>query len=305
MENENSDLQKLSTKFQPWILALIKLVQNRKGKVLLLVGIAVLLMSVGATGYYLGIKKGRSALTQSEKQSVPVVATSVIKTPVATFVPSPTATPIPGTSYFISRELNVSFEYPSALGKVTEGPASNWALGDKGPEGEEWWKIEFEDRGDYYPNSRLSASTPNYMPDNWEGTPQWFNAKISEIDDGNSVKQKLESRVNTGRIPVVKVEKIQSSKGLVAFRVWALSCYQVCAISRVYLIPLSKSKYESLVVYTDTRLVVEDDLSKGEDKIRIAALSRVSGIENNQMDDQVKRYLEWQDLIFNSLTFSN
>ncbi len=200
---------------------------------------------------------------------------------------------------FQSKELDISFDYPSELRSAEENPASHGKGGSQN-KGEEWWRIDFNKTGfepGYY---EVSASTSNYTPSSWEGSPHWINTKIAMTDTEGQVKQKL----SAANWQIIKVQKTNSSKDVQGFKVWTLDCYVGCELSKVYVIPLQNSKYNNLVIYTILENLNAGNENTALEQARNLALTEITMIENNQSDTTIKKYLDGQELIFNSLTIS-
>lgn len=198
---------------------------------------------------------------------------------------------------FQSKELGITFSYPSELGRAHENPASQGKGGSQN-KGEEWWRIDFNKTGFESGYYEVSASTSNYAPESWEGTPHWFNVKISTNDTEETLKQKL----TTVNWQVIKVQKVQNAKGIAEFKVWTMDCYVGCILSRVYLVPLANSKYNNLLIYTILKSLNAGNENATLEQARNLAVPEITKIESNQADVVVKKYIEGQDLMFNSLT---
>ncbi len=224
--------------------------------------------------------------------------TSLVPTPLVS--PIATNSPIPGNSHFSNKELKISFTYPNELGPAQDKPASK-GKGGSAIEGEEWWKIDFDERAFVPGYYEISASTPNYAPSSWEGSPHWLNIKINTTDSIESVKQKLVS----ANFLVLKVQKVYSSKNVVAYIVWTLDCYVGCALARVYLVPLSNVQYNNLLIYTILKNLNTGEESETIDHAKTLATPEIVKIENKQADGIVIKYLTGQDLIFNTLIIGN
>ena len=200
---------------------------------------------------------------------------------------------------FSSQELGINFTYPNELGPAQERPASK-GKGGSLISGEEWWRIGFNKRGfepGYY---EISASTQNYKPEDWEGNPHWLNVKVSATDSEESVKQK----VSSAGFQVVKVQKTKSFINIPAFKVWVVECYSDCQLSRAYITPLLNNRYNNLLIYTIIKNLDANNINEGiinTEKIYEIAVSEISSIENDQAGELSKKYIAWQDLIFNSL----
>lgn len=264
---------------------------SKKSYAPIIVGISLLLIVVAGIFYYIGSKNNQRLNSPDTEipYTPPDSALSIIPS-------SPT--PITGTSYFTSSELKVSFDYPAEIGTATEAPASEGEGGSK-VQGEEWWRIGFGKTGfepGYY---EVSASTANYAPESWEGAPHWLNAKITEADTAASVEQKLTS----ANYQVIEVQKIKNANNFTAFRVWNLDCFVGCILSRVYIFPLSGSKYSNLQVYAILKSLNAGDDNATLEEARTLAIQEINTIGSNQTDTATQKYVDGQDLIFNSLTF--
>lgn len=265
-------------------------VNNKQRSLPIILGVLVLLLVVGSSSYYLGTKNGQSFIPSNNQQ-----------TNSQSSFPLPTSTTTQtDTESFTSNELKISFRYPSEIGATHEEPASQGKGGSK-VKGEEWWRIDFDKTGfepGYY---EVSASTANYAPEFWESTPHWFNSKITESDTEESVKQKLTS----ASYEVIKVQKTKNTNNLTAFKVWNLDCYIGCILSRVYIFPNPSTRYNNLQVYTILKILNAGDENATLEDARTLANQELEKIESNQADATTRKYVDGQDLIFNSITFNN
>lgn len=268
---------------------------NQKGNTLIIVDLVFLMAIIGAGAYFLRANSNRTSFQPNQTPN------TITRTPTSTQIVSPTASALPknGVSSFISSELGISFNYPAQIGLAKENPASKGKVGSA-TKGEEWWRIDFDKTGfepGYY---EVSASTANYSPSSWEGAPHYFNAKISETDTEDIVKQKL----TEVHYQVVKVQKIKSPSNITAFKVWNLDCYVGCMLSRDYILPVNNTKYGNLQIYTILKSLNAGDENATLEQARNLAENEITKIENGQVDATIKSFLVGQDLILNSLKFT-
>lgn len=274
--------------------------------------ILIILTVVGIVGlvggaYYLGMQNQKPLIQNTNTQN-----TQLINSPAQLSTTPPTSNSLKtGNSSFTSDELKISFSYPSKIGVASENPASK-GKGGSAIKGEEWWRIDFDKTGfepGYY---EVSAGTSNYAPSSWEGSPHWFNTKLSNTDTADSVKQKLIA----AKYSVVRVKPITSQKDVPAFEVYFLNCYGGCMLERIYLVPYTHQRYNNINVLTvikninagtELRASSESELKEKYDKflqdtVKLANIE-IQKIDNAQDDITTKEIVEGQDLIFNSLTF--
>lgn len=229
---------------------------------------------------YLLLTRKNTALPES---NAPLIVPSLSPKKLS---PTPTISQI---LHFQSKELGVSFDYRSDLGTPKESPVLKGS--------EKWWRIQFSQISFDAGTFEISSATPLFKPKSWTGTPLWVNSKISASDSINSISNTL----TTEGYKVLKIEKINKESLLPAFKVWVLNCYIGCKLSRIYLIPISKDKYNTLVLFA-TMNDLDMETQKGSVTIaKTRALAEIQKIESKKTDITTQKYLDWQDLMFNSL----
>ncbi len=272
---------------------MIKLMnQTGTSSIFLIVGI----MLVGLlAGFYIFSQPQRTNIQNTPPVNNTTTSTQMSNSP----TPKPTQNISATPTAYMSKGLGVTFKYPSFLGQAREESGYKNYLN---PGGENWQRVVFDQPGFVPGYFLVSASTTNFIPFSWEGTPQWFNAKITEQDTEDSVRQKL---VNERRL-VITVQKVRSANNLTAFKVWDMHCYVGCVLSRDYILPMpSGSKFGNLQIYAIIQFLNSGQESTTEDAAMKLANQTIINLNSNKIDSDTKRFLDGQDLIFNSLTFQN
>ncbi|MBI2612030.1 hypothetical protein HYW54_04790 [Candidatus Gottesmanbacteria bacterium] len=300
MEANNENLQSPVSQ-----QAVVANISHRRNTILLGFG-ALALLGLGLlTGYLLW--GNNNTPSQNANQQLTVSPTRIANNP------SPTPTFAIGNVIFSSKELGIEFSYPAEIGAARENPASQGKGGSE-IKGEEWWRIDFDKTGfepGYY---EISANTPNYIPSSWEGSPHWVNAKITNSDTAESVKQKLAA----AKYNVVRVKPVTSQNSVSAFEVYFLNCYGGCILERVYLVPFTHQKYNNLLVLTVIKNInagtelqanSESEYKEKYDKFLQETMklanTEIQKIDNKQTNAATQKLLDGQNLIFNTLTFIN
>ncbi|HVZ12225.1 MAG TPA: hypothetical protein VG965_04305 [Patescibacteria group bacterium] len=190
--------------------------------------------------------------------------------------------------------LGVNFNYPIGLGRAH-------AM-DDARSNQNWHRIDFDKGGFEAGYTEVSASTSNYVPVAGEGSPHYFDGKITNDDSIDSVKSKLEA---ADFIPV-SVEKVKSRIRTKAFRVYVAHCYGPCYLERLYIVPIYNSQFSDVVILsviggTYAKLPSNDPLPI--DQTKQFAERDANAIDQGTASSQMLAIARGEDIIFNSLLF--
>lgn len=207
---------------------------------------------------------------------------------------APSFSPTKASLSYHDKTLGISFNYPGNLGLTHTL--------DDSRENQNWHRIDFDKGGFEAGYFEISASTTNYQPIAGEGSPHFFDEKVLATNSTDSVKSSLEK---ANFIPVT-VEKVQSTNGISAFRTYVTFCYGPCQLERLYIIPISNSKFSNILILTVIGIMYAVPTTNDPlpiDQTKQFAKQDSIQIDNGTASEKVLHIAQQQDMIFNSLVF--